>query len=434
MKPTALSVKWLLLWWVIGICASFLPSFPVVWIAAGAALLLLALIDALCLLRCRALAVEREVPERLPLGEVYEVQLKVRNFGKRALRVELFDAYPDCAEVSVLPWSGSLPAGKITVLAYSIRFLERGLHHFGQTHLWVNSPLRFWQKKSLVGDAGEIRVYPNYEPIIRHSLLTVDNLESQMGIVRKNRTGASKEFHQLRDYHEGDVLSQIDWKATARHQRLITREYQEQRDQNIILLTDCGNRMRAMDGKLTQFDHLLNAMLLLSYIAIRQGDRVGVLSFGGTNRWLAPVKGPRAMPIILDHLYDYQTSTQASDFSEAVERLLIHQKRRALVVVLTNLRSEHSKDLVPSLQLLREKHLVLLANLREHQVDRYRELTVKGFNSALTYCANYQYLSERLELFQRLQALRIRIVDESAQNLPIAMTNQYLNIKSAGLL
>jgi len=122
------------------------------------------------------------------------------------------------------------------------------------------------------------------------------------GIVRKNRAGLSRDFHQLRDYQMGDSLTQIDWKASSKRQALISRDFQEQLDQSVILMLDCGRRMRTMDGKIRQFDHCLNSMLLLSYIALRQGDQIGVLSFGGTERWLPPVKGSSAMTTILNHL------------------------------------------------------------------------------------------------------------------------------------
>ena len=119
----------------------------------------------------------------------------------------------------------------------------------------------------------------------------------------------------------GDSLSQIDWKASSKRQSLISRDFQEQLDQSVILMLDCGRRMRTIDGEISQFDHCLNAMLLISYVALRQGDQVGILSFGGTERWLPPVKGASSMTTVLNHLYDYETSPFPSDFSEAAERL-----------------------------------------------------------------------------------------------------------------
>ena len=124
-----------------------------------------------------------------------------------------------------------------------------------------------------------------------------------------------------------------------------------------------------MDGGVPQFDHILNAILLVAHVALRQGDQVAVKSFGGTDRWLPPMKGSHAMPVLLNHLYDYQTTPAPSDFAEAVEKLMARQRRRSLVILLTNLRGEDGKELLPALQALKSRHLVLLASMREGVVQ-----------------------------------------------------------------
>jgi len=138
-----------------------------------------------------------------------------------------------------------------------------------------------------------------------------------------------------------------DGARETRRQVLISRDFQEQRNQSVVFLLDTGRRMRALDGGVPQFDHVLNAILLVSHVALRQGDQVAVKSFGGSDRWLPPVKGSHAMPVLLNHLYDYRTTPAPSDFSGAVEQLMARQRRRSLVILLTNLRGEDGKELVP---------------------------------------------------------------------------------------
>jgi len=254
----------------------------------------------------------------------------------------------------------------------------------------------------------------------------MESSPEQMGIVMKNRVGMSKEFHQLRDYQLGDMLSQIDWKASSKKRSLISREYQEQKDQNVIFLLDCGRRMRAIDDGIPQFDHCLNAMLLLSYVALRQGDHVGVLSFGGTQRWLPPVKGTQSMTTLLNHLYDYKTTPSPSDFSEAAERLLTHQRRRSLVVVLTNVRGEDGEELIEPLRKIRQRHVVMVANLKEKEIaDRY-DKEVTGLDDALTLGATQIYLDERKAILAQLDSHGMSTVDATAQDLPVALANRYL--------
>ncbi len=434
MRPALSLLLFLFGWCLIGIAASFWPHYQPIWFGTGGAIFLVAGIDALLLMLRRSPECEREMPSRFALGVESEVTLVLRNSGTTALRADIFDGLPPTAECGQLPWHGILPPRKSVRVSYDTRFFRRGEVDFAPCHALLHSPLGFWRRRRFLGTGTTIRVFPNYEPIVRFALLSMENRDSPMGIRYRNKAGMSREFHQLRDYKEGDVLSQIDWKATARRRTLISREYQEQRDQTIILLVDSGRRMRALDGEVSQFDHCLNAMLLLSYIALRQGDHVGVQSFGGSDRWMPPVKGQHSMSRILNHLYDYETTSAPSDFAEAAERLMIRQKRRALVVVLTNLRSEDSAVLTPSVRLLQRRHVVMVASLRERDLSERVKTEARGLDQALGVAATFGYFEEREKLMDELRAHGIHMVDSLADALPVAITNEYLRIKQAGLL
>ena len=136
------------------------------------------------------------------------------------------------------------------------------------------SVLGLWKKNIIQPLKSEVRNYPNFSSVMKYSLLATDQRLNQMGILKKRRRGEGLNFHQLREYRDGDSLRQIDWNATARTHKLISRDYQEERDQQIIFLVDCGRRMLAHDDQLSHFDHTLNAILLLSHVALRQGDAV----------------------------------------------------------------------------------------------------------------------------------------------------------------
>jgi uncharacterized protein (DUF58 family) len=342
------------------------------------------------------------------------------------MNVMFHDGLPMEAICEALPWSGPLPSRGFHKISYPLEFNERGDTLIEKSYIEYSTLLGMWSRQVRSDEEAETKVYPNYEPVLRYALLTMESSPEQMGIVMKNRIGMSKEFHQLRDYQLGDMLSQIDWKASSKHRSLISRDYQEQKDQNVILAIDCGRRMRAVDGGIPQFDHCLNAMLLLSYVALKQGDHIGVLSFGGTERWLPPVKGIQSMTTLLNHLYDYKTTASPSDFSEAAERLLTRQRRRSLVIVLTNVRGEDGHELVDPLRRIRQKHVVMVANLQEKEVmDRY-EKDVTGLDDALTLAATQMYLDERKAIMNQLESHGVSTVDATAQNLPVALANRYL--------
>ena len=201
---------------------------------------------------------------------------------------------------------------------------------------------------------------------------------------QRQRRGLGQEFHQLREFRDGDTLRQIDWKATARKRTPIAREYQDERDQQILFLLDCGRRMRSQDGELSHFDHALNASLLLGYVALRQGDAVGLMTFASEQRrYLPPVKGQAQVNVLLNAVYDLQSSQRPADYSDAVDALLKRQSRRALVVLITNLRDEDDEDLLNAVKRLERRHRVLIASLREDVLDNLRHSQVEDYESAL---------------------------------------------------
>ena len=216
--------------------------------------------------------------------------------------------------------------------------------------------------------------------------------------------------------------------------RLISREYQDERDQQVIFMLDAGRRMLAKDGDLSHFDHALNAMILLSYVALRHGDAVGVMTLGGERRWLPPRKGMDAVNALLNHVYDVQPQSIEVDYIASATELSILHRRRSLIVLLTNVREEDSDDLRAAMVLLRRRHLVILASLRERALDEMLSHPVKRFRDALDYSAADAYLESRRESQNMLRASGVLVEDCLCDELPAAITNQYLSIKRAGTL
>ena len=434
MIPTGRLIAIMVAWTVAAGIASAWPKFIFIWWILGAVIAIVVLVDLVLVAGLKKPDVVRRLPNRFAVGEPGEVRLSLRNPGRLPAVIEVFDGIPQGSEAPLLPWQGVVPPTREVKVFHPVTLAERGEMNFGAVRIRRRSLLGLWQRQTLHPGKGPetVKVYPNYEPVLRFALLAMQHRESPMGIVRRPRAGTSRDFHQLRDYRDGDPFSQIDWKASSRRQMLISRDYQEQRDQTIVFLLDTGRRMRAMDGGLPQFDHALNAILLVSHIALRQGDQVGVKSFGGTDRWLPPVKGAHAMPVLLNHLYDYQTTSAPSDFAGAVEQLMARQRRRALVVVMTNLRGEDGKELTAALQVLQTKHLVLLASLKEKSVEDAALKPVSDFPDALKFLAADRYKSERAEILAILGMQGILTLDTTAQQFAIALANRYLDIKAGG--
>ncbi len=226
-----------------------------------------------------------------------------------------------------------------------------------------------------LGAAETRRVYPDFAEIARYAWLAGDRRLQEIGIKTFQQRGEGTDFKQLAEYRHGDSVRHIDWKATLRLDKPIVREFQDERDQRVMLLIDCGRRMRADDRRgavgTAHFDQVLNAVMLLSYVALAQGDAVGALTFGtppGDERLFAPRKGTHILNALMGELYGVQPTPSHSDYVAAAQDLLRRQSKRALVIVITNFRDEDGSELGLALKLLRQRHLVLLASVRERIV------------------------------------------------------------------
>jgi uncharacterized protein (DUF58 family) len=441
VKPSRLLLIWLAVLLVIGIVLGTLRALetdiPASLISINwgllLALLALATLDALRLKRLPTPRITRQMPGSLALGRWGEVRLKVEHDFTAPMHIELFDHPPEGLSFEHLPLSIELKPGQLSLLGYRLRPLKRGYFSFVHCEISLPSPLGLWSGKRLLSVSDQTRVYPDFARLYGGELLAVDNWLSQLGVRQRQRRGQGLEFHQLREFREGDSLRQIDWKATARQRTPIAREYQDERDQQIIFMLDCGRRMRSQDDELSHFDHALNACLLLSYVALRQGDAVGLSTFAGDSpRHLAPVKGSQQLNVLLNAVYDLDSTQRPADYQTAVNQLLARQKRRALVVLVTNLRDEDDDELLNAVKRLSAQHRVLVASLREEALDSTRQSEVQNLSEALAYCGTVSYLNERAELHERLRADGVAVVDVRPAELGGELVTRYLALKSAG--
>lgn len=438
MRPGQPALLLALAWFALGVAASLWSALLLPWEIAGAIFGVALVADWLLARGAPQLLFERIVPASWPVGVSQPVKLRLVNRGGRGLRLSFYDHHPQDGLAEGLPLSLALPSERTAQIDYRYTPTRRGDLQFGRCDVRLSSPLRLWERKLVLGESQKVRVFPNFAAISGYALLATDNRLSQIGVLQRRRRGEGMDFHQLREYREGDSQRQVDWRATSRMRKLISREYRDERDQHIVFLIDCGRRMSATDlsaTHLTHFDHVLNAALLLGYVSLRQGDAVGYLTFATeAPRFSAPRKSGAAVSVLLNGLYDVQPSLSVPDYTQAAVQLAARLKRRALVIVLSNLRDEDDETLAPALRLLTERHLVLFASLREPTLDEKLHEPVHDLDSAVTHVAAVDYAYERQKALKRIERSGAMVLDVEPQKLPIALVNRYLDIKRAGRL
>ena len=419
---------------VLGIGAALWPSAEPAFVGASAVLASVLAADAMALARAHRLTAVRSVPGSLPVGVWQAIGLRISNGGRARRRICIYDHHPPGFDARGLPQTQRVPAGQWVEIRYEVRPLERGEHHFGRIEVRLSSSLGLWERVAWLGAAAVTRVYPNFAALTKYALYATDQRLSQIGVLQRRRRGEGVDFHQLREYREGDAQRQIDWKATARSRKLISRDYQDERDQQVVFVIDCGRRLAARDGELAHFDHLLNAALLLAYVGLRQGDAVGLLTVGGHSRYMAPRKAAATVNVMLNLLYDLQPTLLTTDYYAAALELTRRIRKRALIVFLSNLRDEDEDTLGPALGLLARRHLVLFASLREAILGRALTTRVDSFERALTHAAAADYLRQRALAFRRVEGWGALALDVEPAQLPVALVNRYLDIKRTGRL
>ena len=439
MRPAPLLIVFLVLWGLSGSAVLFAGMPLWAWQVAGSVLVVLALLDALRLRRRPTPQVLREISEALPLGIERAVGLRIESRTRQ--RVDVFDLHPSGWPMQGLPQSLTLAAGTASAFSYRLRPITRGDARFDGVQLRLHSPLRLWKQSRIAGTPRQVRVYPNFAPLTRFALFSAEQASRLVGAHLKRRRGEGTDFNQMREYRTGDSLRQIDWKATSRSRKLISREYQDEKNQQLVLMLDTGRRMLAREpapakvgGELAHFDHVLNAALVVSYLALRQGDAVGLFAAGGQSRWSAPKRGMATIDTLLRASYDLQPQPVATDYLAAATELSLRQRRRSLVMLVTNVRDEDIEDLLAAVRLLQKRHLVCVASLRERALDEALDAEVHDLPGALRAGAVARYLEQRSAAHEALRSHKVMVLDVASEDLPAALVERYLAVKRQGLL
>ena len=391
-------------------------------------------------LRRHPIGFERQMPSAFALGQPHGLVVTLVHDGPRPWHLELFDHVPATMTQRLLPASVVLPAASKLDVRYEITPTQRGKVVFEPAAIRVRSRLGLADLQLRVGAAQAVQVYPNFAALTRYAWLAGDRRLAEIGIKSYIARGAGTDFKQLGEYVPGMPTRHIDWNASFRHRRAVVREFQDDRDQSVMFLLDCGRRMRAdersgHDG--SHFDQALNAAMLLAYVALKDGDAVGAMTFGhdlSQQRHFAPAKGMAALNSLVARLHDIEPSPTHSDYLAAARDLMLRVRRRSLVVVLTNFRDEDCEELEDALKLMRTRHLVLLASLKEGVVAEIVAQPLDGPRAVVDVASAHWFQNARAEAFRRLSGKNQLLVDVEPERLAATLVNRYHAVKRARLL
>ena len=386
--------------------------------------------------------VERRLPAALAIGVSTELKLALVNSGTLAWQLQVFDELDPLFDFEGLPRTLDLAPQSHTDFSFRATARQRGVVQVGRTQLLIRSRFGLFEFRKTLGEAHKLRVYPNFAALARYAWLSGDKRLAQIGIKSYIQRGQGTDFRQLAEYQRGDALRHLDVKASLRQRKPIVREFQDERNQCVMFLLDCGRRMRADEqsvntGEMSHFDDALDAMMLLAYVALSEGDEVGAMTFGcdaSARRDSAPRKGLGSLNVLMNKMHDVQPGSDHSDYLAAAEELSRRLRRRSLVIILTNFRDEDSPELQPALRLLRRRHLVLLASLRETALGRIAAQPIQRADDAVAVASAHLMSQARHDAFARVVDHDKLSIDVEPRMLAASLVNRYHEVKRAGLL
>jgi len=412
------------------------PPVTLAGLVANGVLALVAMADLYRMVRPERIEILRETSDVLSVGAANPVVLRVLSRARSPLTVEVTDEPPVPSRSEGLPFEVTLVPQRELEATYHLYPQRRGANQFSNVYFRYGSPLGLWSRNVKRPLVDAVRIYPDIKNIRRFDLLAKRNRLAEMGLKLWRLRGKEGEFERLREYRREDEMRHIDWSATAKYQKLISREYTTERNQNIVILLDCGRSMLNETDGISHLDRGLNAAIILSYIALGQGDNVSLIAFSNRiERRVGPVRGKAAIQSLIQKTYDLEPRHEASDYGLACEDLLRRQKKRALVLLITYaLDDQHLDAIGRYLRTLISSHLFLCVLVKDLPLVGLAERVPETDVEAYQVAAAAEMLGRQERRLSGLRARGIHAIEVVPNELAAEVINHYLDVKARHLL
>lgn len=406
--------------------------------AVTCAVVLAALVDALRIPGRYALEVAREVPVRIPLEEAREILVTVRSSWPRAVLASVTQRPSPTLRIEPLTTAPQpvAPHGVTTFRAMLVPE-ARGVVPVGPVALTLASPWGLVRRSLIWYLDDTIDVIPAIAGMGRYRLVAAQHRVRAVGQRAVRRRGAGTTFSRLREYVPGDDPRHIDWKSTARHGRLVTREYSVEQGQTVMIAVDAGRMMTQLAGDRPRFEYAVTAALTLADVAAASGDRVGLLVFDDVvRRYVAPSHDPGTVGAIRDALVGVTPTLTEPDYAAAFRTLVERNRRRSLIVLFTDVVDvRSSRALIALTARSAERHLPLVVAMRNEQLVRAAVPHVGGSASdAYESVAAEELLAAREGVLQSMRQAGVAVLDVAPTAMTAALVNRYLEIKQRSAL
>lgn len=383
-----------------------------------------------------AIEVTRIWQSPVTLGAESMVTLELRHSAKFLLLVSSRDEVPVSLRVEAPALLISVAAHAAARASYFIRPMERGDARLGSVFLRYRSPWQLAERWAVAAIGQTVRVYPNLEEAKRNTMYLIRARQAVMERRVRHLRGRGREFESLREYRQGDEPRDICWTATARRGKPVTKNFQVERSQTVWLVLDTGRLLRARAVGLSKLDYATAAALSLAQVALYSGDSVGLLAYGRKPaQRVAPGRGSRHLRALLEALAQAHGEAVEANHLLAAETMLTLQKRRSLVVWLTDLaETATTPEVVESAARMARRHLVLLAVISQPEMRQLLEKEPEDARQMFRYAAAQEIMHRRDLLLRGLREQGALALEIEPSHLSTNLVNQYLEAKERSLI
>ncbi|MBB6273202.1 uncharacterized protein (DUF58 family) [Pedobacter cryoconitis] len=422
----------------LGLCVSlFLFTFFLPWLGdlpyiCFGVLVLLIFIDLGLLFRGKGVFLRRDLPERLSNGDENELYIYVENFFGFPVTIGIIDEIPFQFQKRDLWFKSNLKTREQQTITYKLRPTKRGEYVFGQTRLYVRSPIGLLSRRFNFGKEHTIPVYPSFLQLRKYELLAISNRLTEIGIKKIRRIGHSMEFDQVKTYVQGDDYRTVNWKATARKGELMVNSFVDEKAQHIYCIIDKSRTMKMPFEGLSLMDYAINASLVLSNVALLKDDKAGLITLSEKIGSIVPAdRRPGQLGKIMEVLYKEKTQYLESNIEAlnlAVRRVI---KQRSLLVFFTNYESMSALHRqLPFLKHIAKFHLLLIVFFENTEVKSMSETPAQDVEGIYIKTIAEKFVYEKRLMVKELSKHGILSMLTAPDKLTINVVNRYLAIKA----
>lgn len=424
----ALAVLFLVSYW-------FNEIYGFVWIISFA--LIVAILFELSMLYSKAgLIGERILPEKFSNSDMNEVIVQLFNTHSFKIEVSIIDEVPVQFQKRDFLKIIQIEGKDRNTFTYGVRPVERGEYVFGNLNCYVTSVICLVKRRYTFNKEQMVKVYPSFIQMKKYDFLAIDNHLSHIGLKKIRRIGHTMEFEQIKEYVVGDDVRTVNWKATAKHARLMVNQYQDEKMQPVFSIIDTSRVMKMPFNGLKLVDYAINSALAFSNIALKKSDKVGLATFSNKLETFMPAVAKKTyLNTILEKLYNIDSRFLDSDFGvlqSLVKRQITH---RSLLLLYTNF--EHISALhrqMPYLLAIAKKHVLVVIFFENTELKSLSETPATNINEIFDQTIAQQFEQDKLLMVRQLQQRGIQTVLTAPEDLTVNTINKYLEIKARGLL